>query len=67
MENDFSYEQLSPRSFEQLSVAVAESVIGAGIEVYGPGPDGGEKLPGQARSTGRILTPMIRIGGKDTQ
>ncbi|MBN7498160.1 NACHT domain-containing protein [Mycobacteroides abscessus] len=43
MENDFSYEQLSPRSFEQLSVAVAESVIGAGIEVYGPGPDGGRE------------------------
>jgi hypothetical protein len=43
VENDFSYEQLSPRAFEQLAVALAESVIGAGLEVYGPGPDGGRE------------------------
>ncbi|KUH70843.1 hypothetical protein AU184_25950 [Mycolicibacterium novocastrense] len=43
MENDFAYEQLSPRAFEQLAVAIAESVIGAGLEVYGPGPDGGRE------------------------
>ena len=39
METDFTYEQLSPAAFEQLAVALAESVIGAGMEVYGPGPD----------------------------
>lgn len=43
MENDFSYEQLSPRAFEQLAVALAESVLGAKLEVYGPGPDGGRE------------------------
>jgi hypothetical protein len=30
VENDFTYEQLSPRAFEQLGVALAESAIGAG-------------------------------------
>jgi hypothetical protein len=43
VENDFSYEQLSPRAFEQLAVALVESVMGAGLEVYGPGPDGGRE------------------------
>ncbi|MCV7253394.1 hypothetical protein H7J86_14580 [Mycobacterium hackensackense] len=43
MENDFAYEQLSARAFEQLAVALVEPVIGAGLEVYGPGPDGGRE------------------------
>ena len=43
METDVTYEQLSPAAFEQLAVALAESVIGAGMEVYGPGPDGGRE------------------------
>lgn len=43
METDFAYEQLSAESFEQLSVALAASVMGAGVEVYGRGPDGGRE------------------------
>lgn len=50
METDFAYEQLSPAAFEQLAVALVESVIGAGLEVYGPGPDGGR----EATYTGTI-------------
>jgi energy-coupling factor transporter ATP-binding protein EcfA2 len=50
VETDFAYEQLSPELFEQLAVAVAESVIGAGMEVYGRGPDGGR----EATFTGKI-------------
>lgn len=43
VETDFAYEQLSAESFEQLSVALAASVMGAGVEVYGRGPDGGRE------------------------
>ena len=43
MENDFAYEQLSPRAFEQLGVALTEGVIGAALEVFGPGRDGGRE------------------------
>lgn len=43
METDFTYEQLSAESFEQLSVALAASLVGAGVEVYGRGPDGGRE------------------------
>jgi energy-coupling factor transporter ATP-binding protein EcfA2 len=43
VETDFAYEQLSAEGFEQLSVALAASVIGAGMEVYGRGPDGGRE------------------------
>lgn len=43
VENDFAYEQLSPRAFEQLGVALTEKVIGAGLEVFGPGRDGGRE------------------------
>lgn len=57
MENDFSYEQLSPRAFEQLAVAVAESVIGAGLEVYGPGPDGGREATWLGKINWSLLDP----------
>lgn len=50
VETDFTYEQLSPEAFEQLAVALAASVIGAGMEVYGRGPDGGR----EATYTGTI-------------
>ncbi|GAT01601.1 NACHT domain-containing protein [Mycolicibacterium fortuitum] len=43
MENDFAYEALSPRAFEQLAVALVEPVLGAGLEVFGPGRDGGRE------------------------
>lgn len=50
METDFPYEHLSAEAFEQLAVALAASVIGAGMEVYGRGPDGGR----EATYTGTI-------------
>jgi energy-coupling factor transporter ATP-binding protein EcfA2 len=43
VETDFAFDQLSPAAFEQLAVALFEQVAGAGIEVYGPGPDGGRE------------------------
>lgn len=43
MENDFAFDQLSPAAFEQLAISLFEQVAGAGIEVYGPGPDGGRE------------------------
>lgn len=43
METDFDYERLSPQAFEQLGVALAEAVIGADLEIYGAGPDGGRE------------------------
>ena len=61
MENDFSYEQLSPRAFEQLAVAIAESVIGSGLEVYGPGPDGGR----EATWLGKINWSLLDAGDSD--
>ena len=57
MENDFSYEQLSPRAFEQLSVALAESVIGKALEVYGPGPDGGREATWSGKISWSLLDP----------
>lgn len=57
MENDFSYEQLSPRAFEQVAVAIAESVIGAGLEVYGPGPDGGREATWQGKINWSLHDP----------
>jgi hypothetical protein len=43
VESDFAYEQLSPDMFESLAVSLTESVAGAGVEAYGPGPDGGRE------------------------
>ncbi|SPM33094.1 hypothetical protein AU072_18345, partial [Mycobacterium rhizamassiliense] len=43
VETDFEYERISPEAFEQLAVALAEMAIGHGIEVYGPGRDGGRE------------------------
>lgn len=48
--HDYQLEELSPRSFEQLAVALARKVIGAGLQVYGSGPDGGR----EATFDGRI-------------
>jgi len=48
--HDYQLEELSPRGFEQLTVALARAVFGAGLAVYGSGPDGGR----EATFTGRI-------------
>jgi len=40
---DFAFEELGPRGFEQLAVSLAMAVVGAGIEVYGSGKDGGRE------------------------
>jgi hypothetical protein len=39
--HDYQLEELGPRAFEQLVVAVARKTIGPGLQVYGAGPDGG--------------------------
>ncbi|MAS03480.1 MAG: hypothetical protein WCZ29_07935 [Mycolicibacterium vanbaalenii] len=43
MASDYALEELGPRAFEQLTVALARTVIGPGIEVYGSGKDGGRE------------------------
>jgi len=43
MAQDYPLEDLSPRAFEQLTVALASQVIGAGVEAFGAGPDGGRE------------------------
>lgn len=43
MTSDYALEELSPRAFEQLSVALAKPIIGPGIEIYGSGSDGGRE------------------------
>lgn len=50
MTADFALEELGPRAFEQLAVALAMAAIGVGIEVYGSGKDGGR----EATFDGRI-------------
>lgn len=43
MANDYQLEELGPRAFEQLTVALASAAFGPGIEVYGSGKDGGRE------------------------
>ncbi|WP_293003312.1 hypothetical protein, partial [Mycobacterium sp.] len=43
MASDWALEELGPRAFEQLAVALAAAVIGPKIEVYGSGKDGGRE------------------------
>lgn len=43
MAHDYPLEELSPRAFEQLTVALASEVIGSGVEAFGAGPDGGRE------------------------
>ena len=43
MTSDYALEELGPRAFEQLSVALASSIVGPGLEIYGSGSDGDEK------------------------
>ena len=43
MASDWALEELGPRAFEQLAVALAAAVISPEIEVYGSGKDGGRE------------------------
>ncbi|TKB25163.1 hypothetical protein FCL47_16090 [Desulfopila sp. IMCC35006] len=52
---DYDFSRLSTRSFEQLVQALAISVIGPGIVVFGDGPDGGR----EATFDGRIPFPTV--------
>jgi hypothetical protein len=40
---DYPLEELGPRGFEQLAVALALKVLGPGVEAFGAGPDGGRE------------------------
>ena len=41
--HDYHLEELGPRAFEQLAVALARTVTGPGLQVYGAGRDGGRE------------------------
>jgi len=41
--HDYPLEELGPRAFEQLAVALSLKVLGSGVEVFGSGPDGGRE------------------------
>ncbi|MEA5362785.1 hypothetical protein VA596_24830 [Amycolatopsis sp., V23-08] len=43
MANDFHFEELGSRAFEQLSSALVSAEFGPGLEVYGSGKDGGRE------------------------
>lgn len=43
MTSDYALEELGPRAFEQLSVALASLIVGPGLEIYGSGSDGGRE------------------------
>ncbi|HUN31225.1 MAG TPA: hypothetical protein VMU95_04330 [Trebonia sp.] len=41
--HDYPLEELGPRAFEQLAVALSLRVLGPGVEAFGSGPDGGRE------------------------
>ena len=43
MAHDYPLEELGPRAFEQLAVALCLKVLGPGVEAFGSGPDGGRE------------------------
>lgn len=43
MPHDYPIEELSPRAFEQLVVALSLRVLGDGVSAFGSGPDGGRE------------------------
>lgn len=43
MASDWAFEELGPRAFEQLAVALAAKLLGPHIEVFGSGKDGGRE------------------------
>lgn len=46
---DYPLEELSPRAFEQLVVALGLRVLGPGVEAFGSGPDGGREATFRGR------------------
>ena len=58
--HDYQLEELGPRAFEQLTVALARTVAGPALQVYGSGRDGGREAtfhgPIDWSSTGPELT-----------
>lgn len=43
MADDYPFENLSDRAFEQLAVALSLQVLGSGVQAFGAGPDGGRE------------------------
>lgn len=43
MADDYPFENLSDRAFEQLAVALSLKVLGPGVQSFGAGPDGGRE------------------------
>lgn len=41
--HDFPLEELGPRAFEQLTVALANATLGNGLQAFGSGPDNGRE------------------------
>ena len=46
---DYPLEELGPRAFEQLAVALSVKVLGPGVEAFGSGPDGGREATYEGR------------------
>ena len=49
MANDYALEELGPRAFELLAVALTAATIGTGIEAFGSGKDGGREATYKGR------------------
>lgn len=47
--HDFPLEELGPRAFEQLTVALACATLGNGVEAFGSGPDNGREATYRGR------------------
>jgi hypothetical protein len=47
--HDYPLEELGPRAFEQLAVALSLKVLGPGVEAFGSGPDGGREATYRGR------------------
>ncbi|MFF1633460.1 NACHT domain-containing protein [Leifsonia sp. NPDC058248] len=62
MAQDYPLEELSPHAFEQLTVALASEVMGAGVEAFGAGPDGGR----EATYDGPVEWSATTSFGKDS-
>ena len=62
MTQDYPLEELSPRAFEQLTVALAMQVLGHGVRSFGSGPDGGR----EATYTGPVEWSATTGFGRDS-
>jgi hypothetical protein len=48
---DYDLSRIGPREFEQLSQALVQKYLGAAVEVFGDGPDGGREATFKGTST----------------